>query len=169
MADEKDWEPRNEEEKYSIPVRNILTTALGTILSSAHKFYFDMVDGGVVNVLEDGSKACAAVISRILICVRYKNHIFLGGPHATVDSLVTDLERCGWVDVGTKKRRPGSVVVWEKVNGNRHVGIGVSEYKVLSNCKEQKVPVLHDWTTESDDETPRAIERILWHPLFADT
>ncbi|HEY4477171.1 MAG TPA: hypothetical protein VJB56_00920 [Candidatus Paceibacterota bacterium] len=169
MVDEKDWEPRNEEEKYSIPVRNILKIAMGTILSSAHKFYFDMVDGKIVNVLEDGSKACAAVISRILICVMYKNYVFLEGPHATVDSLVADLELCGWANIDLCARRPGSVVVWEEVDGNRHVGIGVSEYKVLSNCKEKKVPVLHDWTTESDDETPRAIERILWHPLFADT
>ena len=156
------------EEELPIPVRNILKIAWGTLGSTAHRYFYNFIDGKVVNVLEDGSKACAVVISHIIICVRHKNHIFLQNPHATVDGLIADLERCGWVDVDTKERRPGSVVVWEKANGNRHIGIGVSEYKVLSNCKEGKVPVLHSWTTESDDEIPRAIERILWHPLFDD-
>lgn len=153
---------------HSLLVRNIVDMALGSVGSRAYQhYYIQTTNNTIVDVLKGGTLSCAVVVSRILVAFKPSEILaFCNGPHTTVSGLIRDLVKCGWYDIPITERRAGSVVLWEHVRGNEHIGIGVSRHTVVSNCRVRKVPVLHRWTTETDNSTKRLIVRMLWHPFF---
>ena len=146
---------------------NFVRAALDVQGSALFKnsYWFDS-HGKSCDILENGRLSCAIIISRLLLWFRPYGSPLCLMPHGTVEGLLKDLETCGWYDIALKERRSGSIVVWEKVRGNIHVGIGINDMSVLSNCRSRRIPVLHPWTMETDLKTPRKIERILWHDAF---
>lgn len=144
--------------------KNLVRAALDLVgsLVVRNSFWINDVDREI-DIMGNGRKACALLVSRILIWFWFDNMSLCCRPHATVAGLEKELEQCGWYDIPTTERRPGSVIIWEMVRGNEHIGIGVSLTTVVSNCAQKCVPVLHSWDTETDNKTSRSIRRILWH------
>ena len=126
------------------------------------KTYWTTKNGKEIDILENGKLSCAFLVSSLLLGFRG----LLKERHAGVRGLLRDMQECGWHEIAPFERWPGSVVLWEVVRGNSHVGIGVSAMSALSNCRERRVPVLHPWDTETDSRTPRAIEKIYWHDVL---
>lgn len=113
----------------------MIHSAVGSTLFQS--FYAIGASGQEEDVLQQGHLACASVVSKILL-----THGLIGGPHATVDSTITDMLASGWAK--TDKPVPGSVVHWPaNGNGHEHIGFYLDEHSAMSNSTQQGIPVIH--------------------------
>lgn len=141
---------------------NMIENSVGTNLF--RNFYLK-INGGEKDILENGRLSCAVFVSSILVL----RGLIEGpprGPHATVKSLIKNMENSGWRKI--KKLRPGAVLVWEprKIGRrvNEHVGFYFSAFFAVSNRAEEKGPFLHHWTFgEKRGKPVRRVSGIYWH------
>lgn len=118
---------------------------------------FARVHGRKKNILNGGELSCAFFVSAVLLLTK-----LIKEPHATVTGTEKDMRRCGWKQTQTLKR--GSVIVWGKKHGHKHIGFYLGGEKAVSNSTARKVPVLHHFTFGTRNEKPvRRIEAIYWH------
>lgn len=105
-------------------------------------FYVRFKDSGIEkDVLGDGDKACAFYVSAIL-----QLNNLIKRSHATVDSVIKDMEESGWIKTDNPKQ--GDILIWEEKNGNTHIGFWWSEGEAISNSSTEKFPVKHHLTYE---------------------
>ncbi len=110
-----------------------------------------------IDITKNGKLSCAFFVSLIL-----KFFDLIREPHATVSGLENDLVASGW----TKIKRPklGSVIVWEKKNGHRHIGFYVGRSQAISNCSKRGYPCKHHFTFgRTKGRAKRKIKAIYWH------
>jgi hypothetical protein len=94
-------------------------------------------DSGVEkDVMEDGDKSCAFYLSSIL-----ELNGLIKKAHATVDSVVKDMEESDWTK--TDKPKQGDIVLWDKKDENTHLGFWWSESEAISNSSAEKHPIKH--------------------------
>jgi hypothetical protein len=121
--------------------KNYLTMIENSIGTNMFRnYYVRFRDSGIEkDIMDDGDKSCAVFVSAVL----YLNGL-IKKPHATVDSVVKDLEESGWQKTDNPKR--GDVVTWEEKESNTHIGFYWSENEAISNYFIDKTPVKHDLT-----------------------
>lgn len=94
----------------------MIANSVGT--NMFRNFYVRFKDTGIEkDVMDDGDKSCAFFVSSIL----YLNGL-IKKPHATVASVVKDMEENGWAKTDKPKR--GDVIVWEEKEGYAHIVFG---------------------------------------------
>lgn len=122
--------------------------------------YFKDSKSQLVDVCKDGEFPCAFYASNILKIID-----LVEIAHVTVDSLVTEMERCGWCITKTLSR--GAVLIWEariKVDGepHRHVGFFVGDHRD-DNCVSFVDGIVKSHNLFVGKEN-RWIEKIYFHP-----
>lgn len=101
-----------------------------------HMYVVDKRDGREFDALEDGSGACAYVVSGVLAL-----HGLIDSPHATVATTVKKMLESGWRE--TKEPVWGDIVHWPAHNDHMHIGFYVDPQTVVSNSSLQHMPIKH--------------------------
>ncbi len=99
------------------------------------------VDGVKQDILGNGDRSCALVVSTVLVGFQ-----LIGTVHATVAGTISDMEESGWVRI--RRPRTGCVVVWNANTGGRahqHIGFYRGPGTAISNNSEEGVPKLHSY------------------------
>jgi len=91
------------------------------------------------DVMENGNKSCAFYTSAILTL-----NGLIKKTHATVDSVIKDMEESGWIKTDNPKQ--GDIIVWEEKEGATHIGFWWNALEAISNSSTEKFPVKHDLT-----------------------
>lgn len=139
---------------YKLDVKKSLFVLIKNSLNSKlfRSLYF-FVDNKSKDIYQNGKLSCAFYVSTILKILGLINDI-----HATVNSLIKDMEKSGWSRI--KKLQKGAVIVWDKNKSHHfHVGFYVGKKKAVSNSSSQKMPFLH-----SINYQKRKIVAIYFHP-----
>ena len=105
--------------------------------------YYAEVDGEKLDIMYDGSNACAWFVSGVLVM-----HKLIGSSHATVASTVEDLEKSHWHKIAEPK--PGAVIVYESLtfqdsSTHEHVAFYIGDERAISTSYQKAVPIEHDW------------------------
>lgn len=151
------------EEGFPLAIRETyLAQILGLVGSRQYQKLFVLhPDQSIEDVIRNGDLACAYVVSSVLtLCELTK-----GGVHTTVDEVVRDLERSGWMV--TEHPVPGAVIVWGArlcTDGvmHRHIGFSIGDCWAVSNDPRTRVPKIHN----HDFGGARAVEKIYYHPVL---
>lgn len=102
---------------------------------------YALVDGKSQDILDNGDRSCALVVSTVLVGFRLVQAV-----HATVSATIADMEASGWKRIS--KPRAGCVVVWDvNTNGRAHQHIGFYRRPglAISNNSETGVPKQHPY------------------------
>lgn len=122
---------------------------------------------GPIDLLEDGKKPCAVVVSSVLLLFG-----LVGSKRATVEGLERDLVASGWSWGEEIPRVLGSVLVWEPrlQNGhkNPHVGFYIGNGFAVSNDWKSGVVKTHHVTygIKKNGEPVRRITMIYTHDFL---
>ena len=120
--------------------------------------FYARVGGKKQDIMKNGDLSCAFFASSLLVVMGLVKEV-----HATVDGTVKDLRRSGWKR--TRRMWKGSVIVWEKLNGHKHIGFVLDKKKAVLNSTIERVPTMHHLTFGVKNRKPvRRIEAVLWHP-----
>ncbi len=132
----------------------------GSISSRSYQKNFAKIGDRKVNIVENGRLSCAFFVSSVL-----KVFGFIKNLHTTVEGTIKDMRKSGWYEI--KRPKIGAVILWEKNNGNKHLGFYIGKQKAVSNSKLKQVPRMHHWTYGQKNKQPkRAIEKIFWSDLI---
>ncbi len=109
------------------------------------------------DITKNGRLSCALHTSSLLLLFG-----LISKPHSTVDGVIKDLKRSGWILI--KKPRKGAILVWERKNGHKHIGFYIGNNKAISNSFLKRKPILHHWTFGTKNSRSfRKIEQIFWN------
>lgn len=141
-----------------------LTVIKNSIGSRIFRNFYAKTAGQKIDITKKGILSCAWFVSSILALLK-----LIKEPHLTVDSVIRDLEQCGWKRI--KKPKIGSVLVWEKNlskdGWHRHIGFYIGSGQAISNSAKLGKIVKHHWTLGIKKGKPkRKIEMIFWNPKF---
>ena len=88
---------------------------------------------------DDGDLSCAEVVSSVLRLFGW-----IDSPHATVQSTLLAIKKCGWYETCEKNIEPGDIVVWPaSETKNEHIGFYIGKGSVISNISKARVPGKH--------------------------
>ncbi len=137
--------------------KTYLSFIKGAVGSKSYQSNFARIKGKDQDILNKGQFSCAFFVSSVL-----KTFSLLSDLHTTVNGTVLDMKRNGWKLI--TKPRPGSVILWEEKQGNKHLGFYIGNNKAVSNCKTKFSPCIHHWTYGIQNHKPkRKVEKIFWH------
>ncbi len=105
-----------------------------------------------INILNKGKLSCAFHVSSILNLFNLVSTF-----HTTVKGTIKDMIGSGWKEI--KKPKIGAVLLWEKKNGNEHLGFCIGNQKAISNSSKRHVPIIHHWSYNNK----RKIIAIYWN------
>ena len=110
------------------------------------------------DILENGDLSCAFFVSTILLIFGLIDKV-----HFTVEGTFKAMKQKGWREI--KKLKPGSVLIWEKQKGHKHIGFFIGKNSTISNLAKSKTPQRHHLTfcKTKKGQPIRKIEKILWH------
>ena len=133
---------------------SFIKNSLGTKM---FKNFYAKVDGKNTDVMKDGWLSCALYVSGILSMFK-----LIKGMHGTIDATEKDLKESGWKKIS--KPKPGSIIIWEKINfGDKgihgHIGFYIGNNQAISNNWKMKYPVKHHWNFNNK----RRVDLILWN------
>ncbi|HXF44021.1 MAG TPA: hypothetical protein VNK70_00965 [Candidatus Paceibacterota bacterium] len=149
--------PNRKKSEKPIPLffDTYLAVIRNSVGSGLFRNLYAKVGGRKTDLLRNGKLSCAFYVSSIL-----KLFDLIGGIHATVDSTIDDLRRSGWSKV--TKPEAGSVLVWERLKGHKHIGFFIGAGRAVSNRPETGFPSIHGWEFDSR----RKVEAVFRHPKF---
>lgn len=143
---------------------SLLAMINNSIGSNSFRNFYAEVNGEKRDILEDGTKSCAAFASAILLQLE-----LIKNPHATVGGVVRDMEASGWTKID--KPKIGCVLVWEPIEFDeelqidiQHVGFYIGDEQAISNSFEDRSPQIHSWTYDGK----RKITAMYWHERLND-
>jgi hypothetical protein len=132
------------ERLYAKTLLQMIRNSVGTAMFKS--FYIRTPERGEFDALGGGDNSCAFYVSSVLVIFK-----LIGSAHATVDSLIMDLERSGWRVVEPQENaepRPCDVIVWEAVDAPdgryEHVGFYIGNRRAISTSYASKVVAEHD-------------------------
>jgi len=129
----------------------------GSVGAKSYQSNFAKIGGKKVDLVKKGRLSCAFFVSSVL-----KTFNLIAELHTTVDGTIKDMEKSGWYVIETPKI--GSVLLWEKERGNKHLGFYIKKDRAISNNKKTSCPSIHHWTYGLQNNQPkRRIEKIFWH------
>lgn len=123
---------------------------------------------GVVDIARrDGTyRVCALYTSSVLLLFHFESKPLCRNRHATVEGFLRDVENSGWFKIDSHDRMPGSIIVWEEVRDNHHVGFYVGDGKAVSACNLTGLPKRHHWLNETNDATRREVVAVYSHKVL---
>jgi len=127
-------------------------------------------DGIVRNIVEEGARACAIAMSRLLIWFAPKQGRFVKTCHASVIGLERDFPDCAWERIELlegEKPIPGDILVWAVWEGTEHIGIMYDESQAISTFPRCGLR-LHTWNMRADERAIRKVLRVWRHPHLAE-
>ncbi len=134
------------ERLYAKTLLQMIHNSVGTAMFKS--FYVRTSERGEFDALGNGDNSCAFYVSSVLVIFK-----LIDSAHATVGSLVDDLERSGWLAVETAASSgpillPGDVIVWEAADAPdgryEHVGFFVGKQRAVSTSYATKLVAEHD-------------------------
>ncbi|MDB5163087.1 MAG: hypothetical protein JWN28_695 [Candidatus Saccharibacteria bacterium] len=105
-------------------------------------FYVRVNDGPVTDIIGSGENACAFYVSTILLVFGKQKSV-----HATVKSVITDLEESGWELVDENDMKAGDVIVWsgrDDDNPSQHIGFYIGDNLAISTSSNEQKVFKHD-------------------------
>jgi len=151
---------RAEEKQKKWPMiffRSYIKTIKNSVYTGVYKNLYYRVAGEKVDVLKNGDLSCAYFTSSILYHFK-----LISDWHTSVKITVEDMKKSGWYSI--KKPRVGSVIVWARVNRNKHIGFYIGKGWAMSNSSKSRRPIKHHWRKHSSSNKRRKVVKILWHP-----
>lgn len=131
-----------------------------SISSHSWSQYYADINGVKTEIVHDGDRACAYFVSSIL---RIFNLIEL--VHMTVPSVIADMKKSDWYQI--ESARVGAVIVYDSIKIKNksfpHIGICVSDNKVVSNSDKTGTPIEHDLAMTNPDGSERTVTGYYWH------
>ena len=103
------------------------------------------------DVLKDWADACAYFVSSIL-----KIFGLIENVHTTVDGTVENILKYWWKEMIWKKIQIWDILVWEEINGHKHIWFYVWNDKAVSNSSAKKQIIKHSL----DYNHKRKIEKV---------
>jgi len=120
-------------------------------------------NGEILDVCQRGMFSCAVFVSNTL-----SRFNLIETPTANIDTLMKELEKCGWKFTNNLKLlKPGVILVWEaqkKSDGkmHKHVGFYLYGQQAISTRSPSGVPKIHHFQYNGD----RKIVAIYTHPFL---
>lgn len=130
--------------------KSYLSVIKNSVGSNQFRNFHATVNGQEQDILRNGELSCAFFVSSIL-----KTFSLISETHATVQGLVKDLEKNGWVK--TTEANPGDVLVWNEItypNGETHAHIGFyfGNDQAISTSSSHGIPTVHHLTFNNTRE-----------------
>ncbi len=150
---------KEDSKRYPLAVfPSYMAMILNSVGSKTYRNLYYQIEGKKNDVLEKGNLACAFYASNVLLSFK-----LIGDFRTSVEGLVEEMIENGWKE--TKKPRPGCVIVWEEVDGHKHIGFyaGGWRKRAVSNSSRKKMPIKHKFTADPSSKRPRYPIMFLWH------
>lgn len=113
-----------------------------------HIYVLDKRDNREFDAMEDGSAACAFMVSGVLALQGLIDH-----PHSTVATTVDHMQDAGWYE--TDDPQPGDVVQWPVHNDHMHLAFFMGGDRVVGNSTKNQVVAEYNLTLD-DGRKPLA-------------
>ncbi len=136
---------------------NYLALIKNSVGSALFKNCYAEIENKRLDLTKNGKFSCAYFVSFVL---KYFDLIKKG--HLTVDGLIRDMSSSNWIKRkyhNLKSVKEGSVLLWEEVDSNKHVGFYIGKGRAIStNPKTGKVAI-HSFNYGGK----RNVEYVLWN------
>lgn len=108
----------------------------------------------VYDVLNDGERSCAFFVSGLLTFFD-----LIDRPHATVATVVKNIQKKDWTEIPVSNLKPGDIVVWETIefddgSQDEHIGFYLDGNRAVSTSNKKRCVECHHPTFGEIDGKP---------------